>query len=269
MTREMIINELQERGIQAEANDVTKNGVVFQGITVGDGTVRPMVYAEWYQDYAEENMEDVIDEIMYQVKKAMDNMDNFDLEHVCEWDSVKTKLQLCIQRKGNEDIVKRDFLDLEEYVRVNLGNNGSFKVKPDYLEYYGITEDMLFQAAWDNTASSIEIKDMAQVLADMGIPAQFMEDLMIVASNKEKCFGAIAMKSTDKLLEVADRYETDLAILPSSIHEIFLVPVSDVTNSENLNAMIQKVNSTGLAPEDVLSNHAYVFSRETRSIQVM
>ena len=269
MTREMIINELQERGIQAEANDLMKNGVLFQGITIGDGAVRPTVYSEWYQDYAEEDMEDVIDEIMYQVKKAMDNMDNFDLEHVRDWDRVKTRLQLCIQRKGSEDIVKRDFLDLEEYVRVNIGNNGSFKVKPEHLEYYGITEDMLFQAAWDSTAPSIEIEDMAQVLADMGIPAEYMENLMIVASNQAKCLGAVAMKATDKLSEVADRYETDLAILPSSIHEIILVPVSDVTNSENLNTMIQKVNSTGLAPEEVLSNHGYVFSRETRSIQVM
>lgn len=83
-----------------------------------------------------------------------------DTKKLMDWDYVKTRLQLCIQRKGNENIVKRDFLDFEEYVRVDVGG-GTFKVKPEHLVKYGITESVLFHAAWDCTAHTIHVEDMA------------------------------------------------------------------------------------------------------------
>ena len=197
-------------------------------------------------------------------------MQTFDIEKLMEWDYVKTRLKLCIQRKGNEDIVKRDFLDLEEYVRVDVGNGGTFKVKPEHLEKYGVTESVLFHAAWDCTAPTIVVEDMAQIMANtMGIPVEIIEtqrkNALIVATNKES-FGAIAMKAKDKLAEVADRYETDLAILPSSIHEILLLPIDEETDFMELNAMVQNVNETDVEPEEVLSDHAYRFCRDTREI---
>ena len=92
------------------------------------------------------------------------------------------------------------------------------------------------------------------------------DSVMIVATNKEKSFGAIAMKAKDKLAEVADRYETDLAILPSSIHEILLIPVKENMDFFELEAMVREVNATQVAPEEQLSNHVYRFYRDTREI---
>lgn len=64
-----------------------------------------------------------------------------------EWEYAKDKLQLCIQRKGNAHIVKKNFLDMELYVRVRVDDTGSFIVKQEHLEQYGVNIDMLFSAA--------------------------------------------------------------------------------------------------------------------------
>ena len=141
-----------------------------------------------------------------------------------------------------------------------------------HLEKYRVTEEELFEAAWDCTAPSIVVEDMAEIMAKMmGISVEEIiamqgDNPMIVATNQVKMHGAIAIKAGDKLAEVADRYKTDLAILPSSIHEILLIPVREDTKFTELNAMVQEVNATQVAPEEVLSNHAYRFNRDERSI---
>lgn len=266
MTREMIIKALTEKGMEVQVADVTRNGVTLQGITLGTGTVRPTIYIEQFSNYADDELEDVLDAIMYQYNKAKETTPVIDVHNLMNWDYAKTRLQLCIQQKGNEDIVKRDFLDLEEYVRViavtDGDSTGSFKVSPRHLESFGITEETLFHAAWDCTVSTLKFEDISQVV-DMS------EGLMIIGTNKTKLNGAIAMKAIEKLTEIADKYEKDLAILPSSIHEILLLPIDESVNFSNLNTLVQNVNMTQLEPEEILSNHAYFFSRATREISML
>lgn len=273
LTREMIIHALKEKGIEAKPVETEKNGVIFKGIALGSGQVCPTIYTEAFEDYPEEDLEDAVDAIIYRYNKAKEEMPVIDMEQIVNWDYVKTRLQLCIQRKGNEDICKRDFLDLEEYVRVNIEScNGSFKVNHAILEKLGVTESVLFHAAWDCTAPNIVVEDMVQMVSEMvGMSIEEAREMqgdnaMIVATNKEKVFGAIAMKAKDKLAEVADRYETDLAILPSSIHEILLIPIKENMDLFELEAMVREVNATQVAPEEQLSNHVYRFYRDTREI---
>jgi hypothetical protein len=113
---------------------------------------------------------------------------------------------------------------------------------------------------------------MALVMAEMmGITMEEAmeiqkENPMIVASNQAKMHGAIAMKAGDKIAEIAERYGTDLAILPSSIHEILLLPVKENMDFRELDAMVQSVNANEVAPEEILGNHAYRYNRDEHSI---
>jgi hypothetical protein len=179
-----------------------------------------------------------------------------------------------LQRKGNEDIVKRDFLDLEMYVRVIVtmgkAGTGSFKVTSEHLKLIDITEEQLFNAAWDCTKPTIIKEDMAEVIAAMmGVSVEELSEdapIQIVLTNQSKLHGAIAIKDTWLLSEIADRYKSDLAILPSSIHECIVMPVNESTDFRDLNAMVREINETQVLPEEWLSNHAYRFNRDTREI---
>ena len=274
LTREIIIEELRNRGYEAQSVDVTKNGVVLQGITIGTGTIRPTIYVD---EMLDKTLEEAVNKIVDIYENTQKNPVQFNPEEFMTWDNIKTKLQLCLQRKGNEDIVKRDFLDLEEYIRVivdvDANGTGSFKVQPSHLTMWGITEEQLFNAAWDCTKPTITETDMAKVMAEMmGITVEEllkgMEDMpmQIVLSNKSGINGAIAMKDTWLLSEIANRYKSDLAILPSSIHECIVMPIDETVNFIDLNDMVREVNKTELVPEEQLSNHAYRFNRDTREI---
>lgn len=266
--REKIIRILEERGYKVRSHDVVKNGITFRGITIGEGNILPTIYLEQFEN--RNDLEEVAEEIIEMCEEGLNTLPTLSVKDFMNWDYVKSKLQLCIQRKGNEDIVKRDFLDLEEYVRVNVFDSGTFKVRPEHLDKLGITEEELFDAAWDCTAPTVEVHDMMQMLEELGYgivtEEQIPELSMIVATNKSRMFGAIAMKAVDKLAEIADRYETDLVILPSSIHEVLLHPVKEDTNFLELDAMVREVNATQVAPEEVLSNNAYRYNRDERSI---
>ena len=73
----------------------------------------------------------------------------------------------------------------------------------------------------------------------------------------------------DLLSEVAEIYEDDLVIIPSSIHELLIVPKDNIPEEytlEHFDAMIQEVNETQLPDDEILSDHAYWYHRDTKEI---
>ena len=267
-TRKQIINELTNRGIKARPETIVKNGVEFETIVIGDGRICPTIYMDSFEKM-EGDLSAIVDEIVRMYEDAA-QVELPDMQLLANWEWVKPRLRLCLQKKSNEDIVKRDWLDLEEYVRVAVMEDASCKVTTGIIEKWGITADELFDEAWKNTKPQIFAQDMCQIMLEMGMPAEMVESIstspMIIVTNKTKCHGSIGIKATEILGEIADRYECDLAILPSSIHEAIVYPLINGETPSEFNSMIQEINATEVLPEDVLSNHAYVFHRNTREI---
>lgn len=271
MTREFIINALTARGIKAEATEMTKNGIVLEGIVVGDGRIRPTIYTKRFENEGEIMIDEVIKEITECIEQAPEI--NVDADILLNWDWAKTRLKLCIQKKTDEPLVKRDFLDLEQYVRVMVDEESSLKVSPHILEEYGVSEDALFNAAIDCTRPLVVVQDMTTVIAelmDMSVDEvlemQGDKPPMIVVTNKSKLNGSSTICFTDVLKEVADTYEKDLIILPSSIHECILHTIDNTADFRAFDSMIREINATQVQPEEVLSDHAYRFIREENRI---
>jgi hypothetical protein len=80
---------------------------------------------------------------------------------------------------------------------------------------------------------------------------------MYVLSNDRKQFGAAVMLYPKLLKHFADRLGTNLFLLPSSIHEIILVPDDHQQDVEELQKMVDTVNNTRVGPEDILSYSIY------------
>lgn len=276
MTREMIMDELKNRGYEVQSTDAIKNGVLFQGIIIGNGTLRPTVYVNSYLDRNDLNK--IVDEIEDIYDRSLVETPTFNANKLMDWDYAKNNLQLCLQRKGNEDIIKRDFLDLEQYVRVIVDSNengtASFKVKPEHLEKFGISEDVLFDTVMKSMKKDIVVEDMLDILAQM-MPDMDITELkamsqespsQIVITNKKKLNGASSICDMETLSKIADKHNADLAILPSSINECILIPVDESMNFLLLDAMIQDINRTEVPPEEVLGEHAYRFIRDEKRI---
>ena len=85
---------------------------------------------------------------------------------------------------------------------------------------------------------------------------------MYVASNDRKNFGAAILKYENCLSDFANSIQSDFYILPSSVHELILIPIENEENEvEKLKEMVQEVNRTELMEEEILSDSVYLFKR--------
>lgn len=66
--------------------------------------------------------------------------------------------------------------------------------------------------------------------------------------------------------KIADFLGEDFYILPSSTHEVLLLPESKAPSKEELDQIVQEVNREALEPEDYLSDHAYYYSRSGQDL---
>jgi len=89
------------------------------------------------------------------------------------------------------------------------------------------------------------------------------ENAMYVLSNQSKINGAACMLYEDILKVLADELDRDLFILPSSIHEVIIVPANDSNPRGDLCKMVREVNETQVAEEEILSDIVYFYNRKT------
>lgn len=256
-----IIAELNNRGYKAESVTVVRNGIEKVGITIGEDTIRPTIYP---------NLNLTVNECVSEIINTYENAPKMDINinEVTNWEYVKNNLQLCLQRKTNEDILKRDYLDMEMYIRVKVTKDSTYKVKPGMFKE--VSEDEIFARALLSAKENILVEDMAKMLADMmGCDISELPDTgetkVIVVTNKAKVNGAVAICDKELLSNIAREYNSNLVILPSSIHEC-IIHIDNDPDMEMYSSMVREVNETQVEPEEVLSNHAYFFNKETCEI---
>ena len=82
---------------------------------------------------------------------------------------------------------------------------------------------------------------------------------MYVMTNSSRLNGAPCMTFEDVLFNLSKSLNSGLYILPSSIHEIIIVPAACGEDMECMSDMVRQVNETALEKEEILSDHAYYF----------
>ena len=61
----------------------------------------------------------------------------------------------------------------------------------------------------------------------------------------------------------------NLYIIPSSIHEVLLVPYDSTVSLDDLSNMVNQVNHAEVPMEERLSNHVYFYSRQTDQVLIL
>ena len=92
---------------------------------------------------------------------------------------------------------------------------------------------------------------------------------MAVLSNKGKMYGAAGMRDTGVLDSYAKAVGGDLYILPSSLHEVILLPALGGYVAEQLKAMVSDINSECVPTEDCLSDSVYYYSCSDKTVKLV
>lgn len=85
---------------------------------------------------------------------------------------------------------------------------------------------------------------------------------MYVLTNSLGINGASAMLYNGLIEEFANKTKSNLYILPSSIHEVIIMPYQDEYDIEELKNMVMEINATQVPKGDVLSDSVYIYQRK-------
>ena len=179
-------------------------------------------------------------------------------------------------------IPHKKFLDLAVVyyiaIKEDIFESASILINNSHLELWGKTLEDIDKLAKVNSPKVLkpELKSMAQTLMEIihhekksldELEEDILADCgMYVLSNEKKQFGASAILYDNVIKDFSEKLNCDLYILPSSVHEVIMIPSILVDSVDKLNDMICEVNATQVPLMDILSNHSYYYSREKECI---
>ena len=81
-----------------------------------------------------------------------------------------------------------------------------------------------------------------------------MENPMFCLTNKAKMNGASLLLQEDIRKQIGECLGSDYFVIPSSIHEVLILPDNGIFQVPELNAMVKEVNETQVEREEQLSD---------------
>ena len=159
---------------------------------------------------------------------------------------------------------------------------GTIRITNEHMRHWKTHRKELQELAAENTKRlfPVSIRSMVEVIRSMLVEnltdsenelsqemSQYCIDSsstqnMYILSNEKGINGAACLIYSDVLHDISERFQSDFYVFPSSIHELILVPASDSNSSKEYTEMVREINATQVAPEEVLSDRIYYYSRE-------
>ena len=270
-----------------KTGDLEHDGLVLQR---EGGNPSPVLYMDQlYELYNNNNI--TPEEIAERITEAYHNSLNCPVPTAMEmeiWENVRDKVTFSVMNtrlnsKYLEDAVFDEYLDLAlvYFVSIIDENNELYrsKVQESFLKEWGIDKSQLKELAMQNTKRifGIRLQDIHEVILeaagirDSDAAGSIFENdnsQMYLLTNKSGLYGASNMFMEDVMECMAEHFENDLYIIPSSVHEVMIIPAAGMYTKDDINKMIRDVNMRVLKPEDILSDHVYVYSREQKRILI-
>ena len=91
---------------------------------------------------------------------------------------------------------------------------------------------------------------------------------MFVLTNDSGALGAATLYYPQVREHIADVLGESYTVLPSSQHEVLIVPDSAGLGREELSAMVRQANREVVEPKDVLSDEIYHFDRDEKKFEI-
>ena len=156
----------------------------------------------------------------------------------------------------------REYLDLSIIYRyaVSISDNDIATAMINYklMDKFKLTEEKLYEAAYKNTKKILKPKITSP---------SFTGFYMI--TNDLNTFGANGILYKDLIAKEAKKLNTDIYLIPSSMHEFLIQPVSNTLKPKDLKEIIKDANENVIDPEDYLSDSLYIYKLKTDTIEIV
>lgn len=178
-------------------------------------------------------------------------------------------------------------LAITYHIAAEISGNGigSAPVTKKMLEMYGVTEEQLEADALANSPKLFPAKveaigDMMMNMAreemrrsgmseeeiDMMIHEMGMDNPtpLTVVTNDQQMNGAAVIFYPGQMEKLGESVKGDFFILPSSTHEVLILPDDGEMTYQELKAMVVEINNTQVLPEERLADDVYHYDAKNR-----
>ena len=163
-------------------------------------------------------------------------------------------------------------------VKVEDESIHSALIDDSFLNHLGLSYEELHNLAIENTMRLFPAKviSMEQMFMNESAPSDIdnfhyddignMSPPMYVLSNNIRINGATTIVYPGVLEKLSEKFGSNFYILPSSVHEVILIPDDGSIYEWQLAPMVKSVNLEQVARNERLSNSAYKYDKEEKSI---
>lgn len=245
-------DELKDKGYKAELVDLVKNGTKEKALVIKEKQITPAFKSDFFDENATvgENAERVLAEF----KKTMP----YNADEIISPEFVSKNIRIGLQRANNVDdeekIIKRPskFEGIEEYLLVKTGDM-DYKLPMAIVRKSNLVPVELWRTAYENTIKNSKAETMQEALGIISSGTN-----MVILTNESKVKGASAVIDYELLKKVAkDCKCKKLIMLPSSIHEVIVIPCKENTDLELYSHLVRECNKA-INPKEILSDRAYM-----------
>lgn len=267
---------------QVEISVVKKNnGVSKAGLSIREDEhdVSPLLYLDDYYIHYQngELLENIIRNIRADYDKKV-QMAAVKIPNLQEFENIRGRIiyRLVNYEKNKEILEDCPHIRLYDLAvtfrwvaRIDDVGVSTSLITNKQVKEWGVSVNDLVLAARQNTPRLFpaQIIDMEEMLAGMVSFILYPSDIpMYILTNKQELNGASALLYGDVLKDFANKKGADMYILPSSIHEVIMVPADRINDPTKLLSIVHDANTTVVSIGDVLSDSVYYYDRKTDHI---
>ncbi len=279
---------------------IKNNGIKLDGLIIqrNEENISPNIYLNSYFESYQLGtpLSCIMEEIAKQYYTLKENH-RIEIDNLFDFPTVQNRIIVrLVNYERNREMLKdcpyKRFLDMAITFRYMAGRDeyglASSLITNEEFDLWEIGIDDLYQIALFNTMREFpwHMDSLATVILDCikrNIPQDMhgemeeelslLEDTshgvnMYVLSNDSDLNGASCILYDAVIRNFARVQDSNVLILPSSIHEVMLVPESEETDVDFLQQLLLDANQSAVGLIDLLSDSIYYYRRDTDEITI-
>ena len=276
------VERMLGEGMRVEIMTTLKNNNQERvGLSISDSHVNisPTIYLEEYYNYFQDD--DTIDGIatsIVELYREVKFEHTWDVQPIRDFSQIKSKIVYkIINAEQNKELLNTlphiHYLDfaIVFYILFEVDSSGTatIPINNELAKIWGVNVKELYDVAQKNTPVLLhaDFKPMQVVVCELlgANKCEVFNDCpMYVLTNSLRCYGACCILYDGLLEEIRKQLGENYYVLPSSIHEVIIVPESRSPVREELNEIIVEINEIQVSAEEVLGECAYYFDGEKK-----
>lgn len=270
--------------LKIEHHTFRKANIVIEGLIVKmkDSDIAPVIYPdELYEQYRQGlSIDTMITRFLDSYRHIDKNIPNFNKETL-----MTNAYTVVINAEMNRELLKTvphniiagNLAEVARFkVKSDAESNSSFLITNEHLKHLHMLDDEVLEIAHKNTENQeYRLQNLYKLTFDMMsdeesreiFEDEYTDDDVYVLTNNTNYEGANVITSDKILREVSEKIDSSFYALPSSRHELILVPDKFNVDPKYLVQMVREVNQT-LKQKDFLSDDIYYYNARKRTLSM-